>query len=137
MSPFKNIIVLIDCSKADLPVMELIREFINESKTEITLCHVIHSHTLDQDRVLKEKANSYLDKLIYEINEEYDNKVNKLLLSGEPEVTLEKEINNGPYDLVALGTHGHKGFQDVLYGSVSKYLKHRVSIPIIMVKGKE
>lgn len=60
--------------------------------------------------------------------------VTKLLLSGEPEIELEKEINQGTYDLVAMGTHGHKRLGDMLYGSVSHHLKHTIEIPLLMVK---
>jgi nucleotide-binding universal stress UspA family protein len=63
--------------------------------------------------------------------------VNKLLLSGEPEEELEKAINQGDYDLVAMGTHGHTGFEDLLYGSVSRYLKHRITVPLLMVRNTE
>ena len=60
-----------------------------------------------------------------------------LLLSGEPEVELEKEIKTEKYDLVAMATHGHKAFSDILLGSVSDHLKHTIDVPILMVRGKQ
>ena len=58
-----------------------------------------------------------------------------MIFSGEPEIELVKEIETGKYDLVALATHGHKIFADILYGSVSDHLKHRVDVPILLVHG--
>ena len=58
-----------------------------------------------------------------------------LILSGEPEIELVKEIETGEYDLVALATHGHKLLADILFGSVSDHLKHEVDIPILLVRG--
>ncbi|MFA7119649.1 MAG: universal stress protein [Sphaerochaetaceae bacterium] len=133
MSPFSHILVLLDCSSADEAIIKLVLKLVEGSPTRVTLVHVVHSHTLDQDRALKEKADAYL----LEKKQAFlavTSQVQVLLLSGEPEVELVKEIRQGPYDLVALGTHGHKGFSDVLLGSVSKHLKHEVSTPLLMVK---
>lgn len=135
MTAFENILLLIDCSPADNEVIKVIKKMISGSDSKLTLVHVIHSHTLDQQRNLREKATKYLNN--YKNDFIADGIINTkiLFLSGEPEVQLIKEINEGLYDLVAMGTHGHKGFQDLLYGSVSTSLKHHVKTPLLLVKG--
>lgn len=137
MSPFSHILVLIDCSYADKAIIELVLKLLEGSRTDVTLVHVVHSHTLDQDRALKDQADTCLEEIYTRFLAAQAGEVTKLLLSGEPEVELEKEINQGPYDLVAMGTHGHKGFGDLLYGSVSHHLKHTVKTPLLMVKPAE
>ena len=57
------------------------------------------------------------------------------LLSGEPEIELVREIETHPYDLVAMATHGHTYFSDLLLGSVSNHLKHHVQVPILLING--
>jgi universal stress protein A len=136
MSPFSHILVLVDCSSADDAIFDLVIRLADGSPTKVTLVHVVHSHTLDQDRALKKQAVDCLGKVL----EKFDGagiEADELLLSGEPETELEKEINKGDYDLIAMGTHGHKGFTDALYGSVSRYLKHAVAVPLLMVKNSK
>lgn len=137
MSPFSHILVLIDCSSADLAIIDLVSKLLEGSKTNVTLVHVIHSHTLDQDRALKEQAEMCMKDKFERLLAIHAGSVNTLFLSGEPEIELEKEIREGHYDLVAMGTHGHKGFGDLLYGSVSRHLKHVIDIPLLMVKAAE
>ncbi|WP_320129862.1 universal stress protein [uncultured Sphaerochaeta sp.] len=137
MSPFAHILILIDCSPADEAIMDLVARLLEGSTSKVTLSHVVHSHTLDQDRVLKEQADACMESMIERFRALGAGPVNKLLLSGEPEEELEKEINQGDYDLVAMGTHGHTGFGDLLYGSVSRHLKHTISVPLLMVRNTE
>ena len=135
MTEFENILLLIDCSPADKKVIQVLKKMINGSGSKLTLVHVIHSHTLDQQRDLREKANEYLESYKKDFIESGITNTNILFLSGEPEAQLIKEINEGSYDLVAMDTHGHKGFKDLLYGSVSTSLKHHVETPLLLVKG--
>jgi nucleotide-binding universal stress UspA family protein len=34
-----------------------------------------------------------------------------------------------------MSTHGHKGVQDLLRGSVATEVRHRVTVPVLMVRG--
>ncbi len=44
------------------------------------------------------------------------------------------EIETGEYDLVAMATHGHNFFGDILFGSVSDSLKHKINVPLLLLK---
>ena len=134
MSVFSRILVLIDCSAVDQAIVSKILEIGKSANRKITLVHVIHSHTLDQDRDLRQKSEVCMKKLEKQFIAQ-GLKPSLLLLSGEPEEELLKEINEGQYDLVALATHGHKILGDILYGSVSDTLKHNIKIPLLMVRG--
>ena len=135
MTAFENILLLIDCSPADHEVIKVIKKMLSDSDSKLTLVHVIHCHTLDQQRDLREKASEYLESYQKDLIDSGIKNTKILFLSGEPEFQLAKEINEGSYDLVAMGTHGHKGFKDLLYGSVSTSLKHHVKTPLLLVKG--
>ena len=39
-----------------------------------------------------------------------------------------------PKTLVAMATHGHTLIGDILFGSVSESLKHKISIPLLLLK---
>ena len=57
MCLFSHILVLLDCSSVDDPIIERIIKIAGCGKAQVTLVHVVHSHTLDQDRALKEKSD--------------------------------------------------------------------------------
>jgi len=133
---FSNILVLIDCSSVDEAIISLVSDLAEQCLSKLTLIHVVHSHTADQDRSLKLKAEQWMCPL-YERLQALGIPAEQKLLSGEPEEELLKEIENGTYDLVAMATHGHKAFSDLLFGSISDHLKHRISIPILMLKGQK
>lgn len=130
MSPFTNILVLMDCSTADDRIIGLVSKLVEGTDASVTLVHVVHSHTLDQDRILRDQATTCLNDAKTRI----PGNTRILMLSGEPEEELVKEIRGGSYDLVAMGTHGHKGFSDLMLGSVSSHLKHEVAVPLLMVR---
>jgi nucleotide-binding universal stress UspA family protein len=134
MCPFSNILVLLDCSPVDDAVVNEVLRIASGGGVRVTLVHVIHSHTLDQDRALREKSGEYMTDRVRQFAAA-SVKAEPLFLSGEPEAELVRHITAGTYDLVAMATHGHKLFQDMLLGSVSDYLKHAVNVPLLMVRG--
>jgi len=60
--------------------------------------------------------------------------VHMILRSGEPIQQLMRVLDEETFDLVAMATHGHNFFLDLLYGSVSDHLKHNTNIPILLIK---
>jgi universal stress protein A len=131
---FSHILVLLDCTPVDDAIISKVLGMATCGNIKITLAHVVHSHTIDQDRVFKKKTDACINARMAQFVAAGVN-VSPLILSGEPEIELVKEINNGTYDLVALATHGHKFFSDLLYGSVSEHLKHEVAVPLLLVRG--
>ncbi len=131
---FSHVLVLLDCSPVDDAIVNRVVKLVSCSGIRVTLAHVVHSHTLDQDRDLREKCATCLAERLAQFKGAGIDAAS-LMLSGEPEVEIVRAIEAGDYDLVALATHGHKAFMDVLYGSVSDHLKHSVDIPILMVRG--
>lgn len=134
MGLYKNILVTIDCSNVDDVVIDHIIQLAKIHESHVNLLHVVHSHTLDQNQFLNERSQKYLGKYKERFNKEKIN-VNIITRSGEPEKEIIKEIEENSYDLIAMATHGHQYFMDFIYGSVSETLKHKTSIPILLIKG--
>jgi nucleotide-binding universal stress UspA family protein len=134
MGAYRKILVLLDCSPVDEVIVNHVAILAKSEGASVVLSHVVHSHTLDQDRTLRQKAVDWLDRN-KEKFVEAGVPVDTLILSGEPEVELVKEIESGDYDLIALATHGHKLFSDILFGSVSDHLKHEIFVPILLIRG--
>ena len=134
MKLYKNILLTIDCSPVDDIIIEHIINLAKIHDSEVHLLHVVHSHTLDQNKYLREEANKYIEKYKKDFDEKKI-KTKIIIRSGEPEKEIIEEIEAGNYDLIAMATHGHKYFLDILYGSVSDTLKHKINTPILLIKG--
>jgi nucleotide-binding universal stress UspA family protein len=134
MELYKKILLTIDISPADDAVIDHVCRLAEIHHSEVYLLHVIHSHTLDQHRFMMNKAREYLDqkKTCFEAR---GISASVVIRSGEPEKEILCEIESGVYDLVAIGTHGHQFFQDILYGSVSNCVKHRTTVPVLLIRG--
>jgi nucleotide-binding universal stress UspA family protein len=40
-------------------------------------------------------------------------------------------------DLVAMSTHGHRFISDMLYGSPAESVRHRVDVPVLLLKARK
>jgi nucleotide-binding universal stress UspA family protein len=132
MQVYKKILVAMDCSDVDDAIIEHVSALAIQNKARVYLIHIVHSHTLDQERVLHEQAVSYL-KSRCDILETRGVETHIVIRSGEPDAEILKEIEEKDYDLVAMATHGHSFIGDILYGSVSRTLKHKISVPLLLI----
>ncbi len=132
MQVYKRILVAMDCSPVDAVIVEHVSALALQNEAEVCLLHVVHSHTLDQDRALRERAQACLRPHLAAMREKGINAA-IVIRGGEPDEGVLAEINEGNYDLVAMATHGHSFFGDLLFGSVSRTVKHKISVPLLLI----
>jgi nucleotide-binding universal stress UspA family protein len=133
MKVYREILVAIDCSPVDDPLVEEVSALALQLGATMHLLHVIHSHTLDQERFLREESTLILDR--YRKKLEADGiEVRVVIRSGEPEKEILREIEEEHYDLVAMAAHGHSLPERILFGSVSRALRQSISIPLLLIK---
>jgi nucleotide-binding universal stress UspA family protein len=58
-----------------------------------------------------------------------------VLAGGEPGPEIAAAALREGCDLVAMSTHGHRGLQDLLRGSVANEVRHHTTVPVLMVRG--
>jgi nucleotide-binding universal stress UspA family protein len=130
---YRNILVAIDCSPVDEAIIAHVSALALELHSTVHLLHIVHSHTLDQERGLREKAAEILERYSTMLKKKgVDVKV--VLKSGEPEQEIIREIGENSYDLLAMATHGHGLTGRILFGSVSRTLREKTTIPLLLVK---
>ena len=84
----------------------------------------------DHETLIDEKLlNEYKDMLT-----EKGFKVEIQLGFGKPTKVIPAIINEGNYDILVMGTHGHTGFKDLVFGTTVNKLRHKISIPLLIVK---
>lgn len=59
-----------------------------------------------------------------------------LLAAGDPATEILAAVEREHCDLIAMAMHGHGFLKDVLYGSVVEAVRHRVSVPVLLVRGE-
>ncbi len=132
MQVYKKILVAMDCSPVDRVIVDHVTALALQNSSLVSLLHVVHSHSLDQDRALREVAEAALLASCTAMQTQGVD-VRMVVRSGEPDDEILKEIEGGGYDLVAMATHGHTFIGDLLFGSVSHTLKHRLGIPLLLI----
>ena len=132
MQVYKNILVAMDCSPVDEAIIEHVSALAIQNSARVHLLHVVHSHTLDQERALRERAQTCLAEHGGALKSQ-GVEINVIVRSGEPDEEILKEIDEHEYDLVAMATHGHSFLADIIFGSVSDTLKHKTSTPLLLI----
>ncbi len=133
MKVYRNILVAIDCSSVDDFLVEEVSALALQLGATMHLLHVVHSHTLDQERFLRAESTLILDRYRQKLEAEGIG-VNVVLRSGEPEREILGEIEEKSYDLVAMAAHGHTLPERILFGSVSRTLRQNISIPLLLFR---
>lgn len=131
---YKHILLLMDCSPVDEAILDHVKELAKVHGSSVHLFHVVHAHTLDQQRTMIEHAESCLAKSSNLLQKEKID-VSYSFAEGEPAEQVLKKVNSSPCDLIALATHGHRALSDVLLGSVSRMLKHECDKPMLLIRG--
>lgn len=132
MQVYGEILVAMDCSPVDDVIIAHVAALALQNRARVHLIHVVHSHTLDQERALRRMAEEDLSTRCERLKEQ-GIAARTVLRSGEPDDEILKEIEEGDYDLVAMATHGHSYIGDLLFGSVSRTLKHKIRIPLLLI----
>ena len=133
----KNIAISVDFSAADEKALQHAID-IGGKEADYTLIHVVEtvgamiygSKIVDHETLIDEK-------LLYEYYEILSSKgysVKTKLGFGKPGKIISKIINEGAYDILIMGTHGHHGFKDLIFGTTVGKVRHEISIPLFIVK---
>jgi nucleotide-binding universal stress UspA family protein len=134
MQMYRNILVALDGSEADEALIGQVSPLALSLGSAVHLLHVVHSHTLDQERILQEQAGKFLERYRSDLQQS-GMEVDVRIRSGEPDSEILREIEEHHYDLLAMATHGHTLFGRILFGSVSRALRNKITIPLLLVKG--
>ena len=59
------------------------------------------------------------------------------LALGDPPKELLKSAEDDCCDLIAMTTHGHRLIGDIIHGSTIHEVRHKATIPILLVRAEE
>ena len=133
MKLYKEILVAIDCSPVDETIIEHVSALALQLGATLHLLHIVHSHTLDQERYFREQSIIILERYRNQLQAE-GIEARTVIRSGEPEREILREIEENGYDLLAMALHGHRLPGRILFGSVSRTLREKIAIPLLLIK---
>ncbi len=138
---YKRILVPLEHSEYDDAIITHVRELALHSKASVVFIHVADGWAARNQHqlVLSESAEMKDDRAYIEaqadVLEESGLSVECILAGGDPASEIAAAVIREKCDLVAMSTHGHKGVQDIIRGSVANEVRHRVTVPVLMVRG--
>lgn len=145
MTNFKHILVPTDFSPSSAEAIELAIEMATRFNAELTLLHVwelpvypymeliINPAELTSS-IEKAAADSLATKL-KEVQARLPRARSKLAM-GIPWRQIVDAINESKADLLVVGTHGRRGVEHALLGSVAEKLVRLSPVPVLTVHGK-
>jgi manganese transport protein len=133
----KNIAVSVDFSSADEIALNTAFET-GGTEANYTLIHVVETigalmygeHIDDHETLIDEKLLEEYKTMLAEKGFT----VQTQLGFGKPYHVIPDLINKGNFDLLVMGTHGHTGFKDLILGTTVDKLRHKISIPLMIIK---
>lgn len=133
---YKRIAIAVDFSTSDHKSISAALQLGGKQAT-YKLIHIVEtpgaffygSATDDHETISDEQfLNSYKTEL-----EEQGYTIEVELGFGSPKKGIPKIVNEGNFDLLVLGSHGHKMFKDLLFGTTVDTVRHRVKTPVFIV----
>lgn len=133
----KNVAVTVDFSDADEIALNSAFE-LGGLGAKYTLIHVVETvGAMIYGENIDDHETSVDEKLL----EQYKNMLSEKgftveiqLGFGKPNKVIPEIINKGNFDILVMGTHGHTGFKDLIFGTTVDKLRHKISIPLFIVK---
>ena len=138
---YRRILVPLECSNYDDAIVTHVTLLAQLCRASIVLIHVAdgwaahnqHQLALRESDEMKEDRE-YLEARCDAL-EAAGLEAECVLAGGDPGSEIAAAAEREGCDLVAMSTHGHRGMQDLLRGSVANDVRHRTSVPVLMVRG--
>ncbi|GLB47879.1 Nramp family divalent metal transporter [Neptunitalea lumnitzerae] len=134
---YKRIAIAVDFSDADSNSIYKALQ-IGKKEARYSLIHVVetpgalvHGENTKDYESSSDQAylNHYEEQLVAQ-----GFKVSTHLRFGSPKKEIPALVNKAEYDLLIMGAHGHSWFKDMVLGTTIDTVRHKVKVPVMIVK---
>jgi len=137
---YKHILIPLENSSADDTILTHIRSLARIAGAKLLLVHVadgwvarnFNQLQLAESQEMKEDR-AYLERRVRELTDEGFS-CDAVLALGEPSDEIIKLAREKKVDLIAMTTHGHRFISDILYGATVDKVRHKVEVPVLLLK---
>jgi nucleotide-binding universal stress UspA family protein len=138
---YRRILVPLEHSSYDRVILDHVRQLATMCQSSIVLIHVADGWAARNQLSLKLRESEemrvdrdYIEGVCASLRAEgFDTE--SILAGGDPASEIAGAADREGCDLIAMATHGHKGIQDLLYGTTANGVRHRTMVPVLMVRG--
>jgi len=137
---YSHILVAIENSAADRAVLAHVEALAKLTQARVLLVHVADGWAARhfEDLQLRESEEIQTDRAYLEqLCQDFEGRgvpCHARLAMGDPASELVKVAAAEGVDLIAMATHGHRFFNDLVRGSTADRVRHNVTIPVLMVR---
>jgi nucleotide-binding universal stress UspA family protein len=139
---YRKILVALENGPADERLIPHIAEFARKMNSELLLLHVADGWAARNFEQLKLAVSDEM-----KADHEYLSataaklagaglRAGVLLALGNPPNEIIKAAEGNDCDLIALASHGHKLFADIVHGSTIDRVRHNTAIPLLVVNAR-
>jgi len=138
---YRKILIALDNSPADESILPHAVEIALRFGSEILLLHVADGFAaryFDQLKLAESEEikadREYLETIAGRLRQKKLPVETKLALGNPPTEILKAAVDE-KCDLIAMAGHGHRLFGDIFHGSTITEVRHKTSIPLLVVRG--
>ena len=139
---YRRILVAVENSPADRTILAHVRSLASLTGAELLLVHVADGfaarHFKDLNLRESEEIRSdreYLASLASELTAASIATSTELAM-GDPATELIRLAQERNVDLIAMATHGHRLFNDLVRGTTVSRVRHEVKIPVLLLRAQ-
>ncbi|MFH0909014.1 MAG: universal stress protein [bacterium] len=140
---YKKILVALDHTEADHSLLPHISKLASQLKSELLLVHVADgwvARNFDQLKLAESEEmqddGRYLEQMAQRMRAEAGLSVDVRLALGNPPDQIMRVAEEEHCDLIAMTSHGHRLVGDLFLGSTIEAVRHRTSIPLLIVRAE-
>jgi len=140
---YRRILVALENSRADASLIPHVARLASLVQSELVLIHVADGWVARHYDELKlaESEEMKADRRYLEAHaaalRAQGLHVDVHLALGNPPTEILKAADQQRCDLIAMTTHGHRFFGDLIYGSTITAVRHKSQVPILLVRAAE
>ncbi len=137
---YHRILVPLENTHTDRVIIDHVRALARDTGASLVLIHVADGFAArnlaqldlrESEEMRRDRA--YLDTVCEELVAD-GLPCEAVLACGNPADEIAVAAENERADLIAMATHGHRGLNDLIRGSVASELRHRTHVPVLMVR---
>ena len=137
---YSHILVPLENSPADDTVVAHVAKLAQKSGGRVSLIHVADGYVArNYDQLKLAPSQEMLEDVEYLKKRESELQSLNIVTSahlawGEPADEIIKYAEEINCDLIAMATHGHGLVADFVLGSVTRSVRHRTNIPVLLIR---
>jgi universal stress protein A len=140
---YRKILVALENSQADKSLLPHVSELAKRLGSELLLVHVADgwvARNFDQLKLAESEEmktdRAYLQQVVSELQAQ-GLSVSAHLALGDPPREILKTAEKENCSLIAMTSHGHRLVGDLLFGSTIHEVRHKTSIPVLLVRAEK